>query len=156
MSETQHIEDMVQEVAERADEVAARSEAIETLTKESIIADNAKFRRRNGVLVALVSLLLILQLIQTGRELFVIGPQRDDIETVVQILEECTTPGSDEPTPEDPSTGHECFDDGQARTAEAIAAIVDADNNGKVDTQEILNFLKQFEPFLSVDVDEGS
>jgi hypothetical protein len=114
-----------------------------------LISDNKKFRRRNAVLVFLTSVVIVLLSVVLIREIYVVGPQRNDIESIAINLEECTTPGPRTPTADDPSTGHKCFDDGQARTGAAIAAIVDADGNGKVDTQEILAAIKKFEVYLN-------
>lgn len=148
MSETEHIEAMVKDMAERAEEVADRSAAIETITRESIIADNKKFRRRNAVLVILLSAQLVLSSIMVAREVFVVSPQRDEIEAIAQTLEECTTPGPRTPTAEDPTTGHDCYDRGQQSQAKAIAEIVDANHNGEIDSQEVLDAIKRFEVFL--------
>jgi hypothetical protein len=138
----------VEELIETSRQIAAESTAVSTLTREAVIADNKKFRRRNTVLLTLISLLLIFELVEGVREFFVVGPQRDDIEEIAKTLEECTTPGPHAATEDDPTTGHECFDEGQERTASAVADIVDANGNGELDSQEILDFLKKFEVFL--------
>lgn len=53
-----------------------------------------------------------------------------------RALAECTTPGNR--ASQDPADRvHECYDEGQARTAAAVAAIVDADRNGRPDIQEL-------------------
>lgn len=56
----------------------------------------------------------------------------------IQILEECTTPSTKTET-------HECFEESEARTARAIARILDADGNGKVDITEIKELLERLE-----------
>jgi hypothetical protein len=144
-----HAESTMAALIETSREIAANSKAVETLTRESLISDNKKFRRRNAVLVFLTSVVIVLLSVVLIREIYVVGPQRNDIESIAINLEECTTPGPRTPTADDPSTGHKCFDDGQARTGAAIAAIVDADGNGKVDTQEILAAIKKFEVYLN-------
>lgn len=56
-----------------------------------------------------------------------------DAATERRILIECTTPGPKPP----PVTGHDCYDAGVRRTAEAVGQIVDADANGKPDIVEL-------------------
>lgn len=138
------------EFIELSKEIAAESAAVAQLTRDAIIADNKKFRRRNGVLVFLVCLLCAVTAGLLWRDVFVNAPQREALVEVTQKLEECTTPGDHEPTVEDPTTGHKCYDDGQARTAAAVTQIVDANNNGEIDSQEILDFLAKFEIFLEL------
>jgi hypothetical protein len=130
--------------------IAANAIAVEKLTKESLIAENKHARRRNRLLTGMVAVLLAITGYMAYRDLYIHTPQRESIFAISQTLEECTTPGPRTPTAEDPSTGHKCFDDGQARTSEAIAQIVDANGNGKLDSQEILDFLKKFEVFLEL------
>lgn len=142
--------DALDQFIEVSRQVSAESTAVAKLTRESLIADNKKFRRRNTVLVTLVSLLCLVTGGLLWRDIFVNAPQRDALVHVTQKLEECTTPGPREPTPDDPTTGHKCFDDSQERTSQAVADIVDANGNGKLDSQEILDFLKKFEVFLEL------
>lgn len=144
-----HADATMQSLIETSKEIAANSKAVEKLTRESLIADNKRFRRRNAVLVSLLSAVLILVGIMVYRDVFIVGPQRNDIEAIAVTLEECTTPGPKTPTAEDPTTGHECFDEGRENQAKAIAQIVDADGNGHIDSQEILDAIKRFEVFLS-------
>lgn len=40
-------------------------------------------------------------------------------------LVDCTTPGPKTPTPEDPTTGHACYDQGNRRTGEAVQMLAD-------------------------------
>lgn len=145
-----HADEAMKELVESSKQIAASTTAVEKLTRESLIADNKKFRRRNSVLVFLLSVNLILMSVMVSREVLIVGPQRDDIEEIALTLEECTTPGPREPTPDDPTTGHDCFDRGRTDQAVAIAQIVDADGNGKIDTQEILAAIAKFEVILDL------
>jgi hypothetical protein len=63
--------------------------------------------------------------------------QNNAIQVQNDYLLECTTPGPNPP----PNTGHKCFDDGQRRTGEAVAAIVDTNGNGVPDLQELARAL---------------
>ncbi len=102
-------------------------------------------------LLAFMSTVLVL-LVQT-RDLneqhsaFVDANNNDvfDALEVLATLEDCNTPGPRTPTEDDPSTGHECFDENRARTAAAIKTVVDADDNGLVDHAEILEAIRQLE-----------
>lgn len=145
-----HANETMSILVETSKEIAANTTAVEKLTRESLIADNKKFRRRNAVLVFLTSVLIVAVGYLVYRDVFINAPQRDNLVEISETLQECTTPGPRTPTADDPSTGHKCFDDGQARTGEAIAAIVDADGNGQVDAQEILAAIERFEVFLGV------
>jgi hypothetical protein len=146
----EHADAAMQDLINVSKDIAANSAAVEQLTRESLITDNVRFRRRNAVLVFLSAVLLVGLSFLLYRDVYVSGPQRDKVEAVADRLEECTTPGPRTPTAEDPTTGNDCFDEGQARTAVAISQIVDADQNGKVDSQEILDYLKQFDVFLEL------
>lgn len=65
-----------------------------------------------------------------------------------EILVECTTPGPRKPTADDPSTGHECYDRGQARTGEALGSI---DINTRCAIQDALNqTLAKFDPDIGI------
>lgn len=88
MTDEHDIHEMVEEMAQRAEEMAARTEAVETLTKESVIADNKKFRRRNTVLLIGIALLLLSQLIQQARYYLDTKPQNDKQTEVLQQLED--------------------------------------------------------------------
>lgn len=143
-----HADETMRELIETSKEIAANTQAVETLTREALIADNKKFRRRNAVLVFLLSIVMAGLSYMIYRDVFINEPQRDEIAAVASKLEECTTPGPHIPTADDPTTGHACFDDAQVRTAAAISQIIDSDQNGKKDTQEILEYLKRFEVFL--------
>lgn len=145
-----HADETMKDLIKTSKDIAASTQAVEQLTRDSLIADNKRFRRRNAVLVLLLSAVLLLVGIMVYRDVFIVGPQRDEIEEIALTLEECTTPGPHTPTAEDPSTGHECYDRSQAGQAKAIAQIVDADGNGKIDSQEILDAIKRFEVFLNV------
>lgn len=43
-----------------------------------------------------------------------------EIKTVGAYLVECTTPGQHEPTADDPTSGHPCYDQSTERTADAV------------------------------------
>lgn len=58
-----------------------------------------------------------------------------------EYLVECTTPGPRPPTRDDPRTGHACYDEGQARTGQAVVKIIDTNGNGKADVQELADAL---------------
>ncbi len=62
-----------------------------------------------------------------------------------EYLVECTTPGDRVPTKEDPSTGHKCYDDGGKRGQAFVVAIKDANGNGLIDTNEILEAIDGLE-----------
>lgn len=143
-----HADRTMEELVELSKDMAASGAAVEKLTRESVIQDNRRFRRRNAVLVILLVANMLLTAGLLGREILVVGPQRNLIENIAVQLEECTTPGPREPTADDPGTGHECYDDGRSSQAAAIAQIVDADGNGQIDTQEILDAIERFETFL--------
>lgn len=72
----------------------------------------------------------------------------DQNKETIELLRECTSPGTRAPTKQDPSTGHDCYDRGQRRSAASIAKIIDADGNGKLDTTEIMAVLKRIEQYL--------
>lgn len=139
----------IQELVETSKQIQASAAAVEKMTRESLVSENRSVRRRNVLLTFLVCVLLLSVGALLYRDLFVSGPQRDEITSIATRLEECTTPGPRTPTADDPRTGNKCFDDGQKRTEEAILAIIDADHNGKIDSVEILNYLKQFDKFLN-------
>lgn len=69
------------------------------------------------------------------------------VETL-ELLQECTSPGPREPTPDDPRTGNHCYDESRAGTAQAVRQIVDADNNGVIDSLEILDAVNSFRQFF--------
>lgn len=67
-----------------------------------------------------------------------------------EILVDCTTPGPRKPTAEDPSTGHECYDRGTTRSAEAIGQVIDADRDGVVDAIATAEALERIERALGI------
>lgn len=149
----EHAKKTMSELVEISRDISATSKAVEKVTRDSVIADNKRFRRRNAVLVFLTCVLISGMGYLIYRDIYVSAPQREKITAIAEKLEECTTPGPRTPTADDPTTGHKCFDDGQARTGEAITKIVDADGNGKLDTQEILAKIEQFEIFLGIEIE---
>lgn len=65
-----------------------------------------------------------------------------------EILVDCTTPGTLVPTREDPRTGHDCYDRGTARSAQAIGQVIDADGDGQVDAIATAEALERIERLL--------
>lgn len=74
-----HMETTLQGMYDAAAQVADRAEAVENVVRESVIADNKKFRRRNNVLVVLMVGLLVVTGFLLYRDVFISQPQRDDI-----------------------------------------------------------------------------
>lgn len=58
------------------------------------------------------------------------------------LIVECTTPST---TPDDP---HECYEEAQRNQDFLIASVIDSDKNSEIDTEEILEAISRFEPFL--------
>jgi hypothetical protein len=69
----------MQDLIEATKAMADSSAAVERLTKESIVADNKKFRRRNGVLVSLIIVLCIGIGYLIYRDVAINAPGRDKI-----------------------------------------------------------------------------
>lgn len=84
--------------------------------------DRKAQKRRDKVMLAILGL-LVLVLVSLAL-LFVLRFQGAktlrEVKGNTSYLQECTTPGTKTPTPEDPSTGHPCYDRGSSRTGEAI------------------------------------
>lgn len=107
----------------------------ETLANEMVktntnLAEVASLRRRNGVLGLVIGgLVLLLLCVIIGGGIYVIVGQDRLAEVQAEgrangaFIRECVTPGPHKPTAADPTTGHACYDDGQARTGAAIDAI---------------------------------
>lgn len=64
------------------------SAEIESAVQRGIVADNATLKRRNRVLVIGVSMLLAMQIFQTGRTVFVSGPILSRLDAQAGALEE--------------------------------------------------------------------
>ena len=64
------------------------------------------------------------------------------------ILVDCTTPGPRVPTVDDPRTGHDCYDRGTTRSAEAIGRVIDADSDGVLDAIATAEALARIERAL--------
>lgn len=74
------------------------------------------------VLATIVGSILLIMGGVTSVSTFVLLTHADgDREYLIQ----CTTPGPKEPTKEDPSTGHECYDGAQQRVGQAVILIGD-------------------------------
>lgn len=83
-----HVLDALNKIVDRADEIAADSAAVQTVTREAIIADNVKFRRRNGILVSLVVILLIGVGVMVYRDIYVNAPEREKISQQTKGLQD--------------------------------------------------------------------
>lgn len=69
-------------------EIADDTKAVQALTKESLISDNKRFRRRNTTLVSLVIMLLAAVGFLVYRDIFINGPERDIIRQNTAGLQE--------------------------------------------------------------------
>lgn len=125
-STEEHIEEMVREVA-------TRSAAVEQLTKEAIIADNKKFRRRNMVLVILTCVLIAGMGYMIYRDIWVNAPGRDKIAEQTKGLQDANS------KLDDINAFIEGIDDNQSASREELQAVFDA----VFDTREILTCVLQ-------------
>lgn len=106
----------------------------------------ATFRAFGGVLV-----LIAVAVLAIGAA--AVGARSGSRETVDRLVE-CTTPSPKPPPPggvtdtRDSEDIHECYEAGQARTAEAIARITDADADGVVDYAAVAAALIRIEEAL--------
>lgn len=108
----------------RLDEV---DEHVQTMTAEALmLRHEVAVQKRLGTLLSIaVGVIGLVGVTLVGLALL----NRDTLVRVSytqDYLIECTTPGPTVPTPEDPRTGHPCFDAAQARTGAAVQAIIDA------------------------------
>lgn len=111
--------------AELRDEVIALDEKL-TLTNQVL---------RNVRLMTLGLLLGLVALVGLGvMNRVLLQNQKDQAESIkanTELIQSCTTPGG------------ECQKRGADGTAKAVASIIDSNNNGKPDTQEILDAVSQ-------------
>lgn len=83
-----HADTAMEQLVRASEDVAANSKAVENLTREAIIADNKKFRRRNGVLVFLTCVLISGMGYMIYRDVFVNSPARVKIEEQTSGLQD--------------------------------------------------------------------
>lgn len=74
-----HAKATMEDLIETSKEIAATSRAVEKITRDSVIADNKRFRRRNAVLVFLTCILIVGMGYMIHRDVWVNGPERDKI-----------------------------------------------------------------------------
>lgn len=89
----------------------------------------AWYRRMFLVVAVAVSILVFLAIVNNSL--------LRGIDQVQTDIRECTTQGPRTPTPADPGTGHDCYDEGSKRTGAAILQIVDTNGNGIADIDEL-------------------
>jgi hypothetical protein len=94
--------DEVHELVEVGQRVAEGQEATKEAIVKSITADNARFRRRNAVLLTVVLLLLLMQVFQTYRSVFTTGPildrldgNQEGIDALVSFVEDVKADAAD-------------------------------------------------------------
>lgn len=117
----------------------ARSALAATSRSLDRISDMLARHFRLGMAAIVVAVML------GGAVVFMLTTALGNQSTLLDVQDElihCTQPGPNKPSPADPNTGHACYDRGQAATAKAVAAIVDANANGTADTAEILVILQ--------------
>lgn len=69
----------MKDLVETSREIAATSRAVEKITRDSVISDNKRFRRRNAVLVFLTSALIIGMSYMIYRDIWINSPERAKI-----------------------------------------------------------------------------
>jgi hypothetical protein len=74
-------------IMDSSKEIAASTKAVETLTRDALIADNKRFRRRNAVLVFLTSVLILGMGFMIYRDVYITSPQREKIEQQTKGLQ---------------------------------------------------------------------
>ena len=110
----------MKEAIERLDEdVVAFTSEVQMLRQE--VASN----KRRVLWVAVAVGIALLSLIPSSVALWVLFDVANDNRTSARILLECTTPGPQPPTLQnDFRTGHDCYDEGNDRTQDAVLQIV--------------------------------
>lgn len=101
-------------LTERIEGLASKEEL------DAVKEDQAKRSRR--IRLAFVAVAVVIGLVMLAG--VGISAIVQDNRKTNRLLVECTTPGPRTPTAADPTTGHACYDEGQRRTGEAVAAIL--------------------------------
>lgn len=110
---------------QEARELAAAAE-------RKLLADQHRRERRVFVAIGAAVMALVL-LFGAGGTVVLLR-----VAAVQEEIVECTKPGPETATRENGGrTGHDCYDEGRARTAEVVGQIVDADRNGRPDVVEL-------------------
>lgn len=82
-----HTRDRVTQIADSAQDIAARAEAIENVVTEGMANDNRIFRRRNRILIDLLVVLILITMSSEFRLRYVVEPRAERTAEQVEELQ---------------------------------------------------------------------